>query len=161
MTPDDSATPEATIPDPPHVREDYREVWASGYRAALAALRHEGETLRQARDKAVKELDALDKDYGKLLAESTAELRQSQDEAQANWQSVTRLTGELSALTAAQAQQDMWIVTDFDGGGIRGIFRTQDAATAEIAAVIREHPDLSRRDFVIQVERIRDASGGG
>ncbi len=36
VQPSDTPAP-AAVPDPPHVSEDYREVWASGYRAALAS----------------------------------------------------------------------------------------------------------------------------
>lgn len=52
---------------------------------------------------------------------------------------------------------DLWIVTEYDGGGIRGVFLSQRDAETEIAAIRSEHPDLTRSDFVIQVQRVRAA----
>jgi hypothetical protein len=61
--------------------------------------------------------DAIDADYGVLLKESTAELRQAKDEAQENWESVKRLTEraevaerDLATLRTEQARlrEDAW-----------------------------------------------------
>jgi hypothetical protein len=62
-----------------------------------------------------------------------------------------KLEAQVDALTRAQAE--VWIVRQ--GDGLRGVHRSQRGAEDEIAAICREHPDLSRRDFIVQVERIR------
>jgi hypothetical protein len=43
------------------------------------------------------------------------------------------------------AERNCWIVTDYEGGGIRGIFQSQRDAEAEIAAICADHEDLARR----------------
>ena len=50
---------------------------------------------------------------------------------------------------------NVWIVTEFDSRRIRGVFRSQADAEAGIAAISAEHPDLTRADFVIEVQRVR------
>jgi hypothetical protein len=62
---------------------------------------------------------------------------------------------EATAAPAAPQHEKVWILTEHHGGGIRGAFRSQGDADAEIAAIRREHPDLTRTDFVVQVERVR------
>ncbi len=63
-----------------------------------------------------------------------------------------------AALDRFEAETEVWIVTEFAGGGIRGVFLSQPDAEAEIEAIRTEHPDLKRSDFVIRVERIRSAA---
>ncbi len=59
----------------------------------------------------------------------------------------------------------LWVLTQWNetrtGTGIRGIYRTNAAALAAIAALIQEHPDLTRADFVIEVQRVRESDSTG
>ncbi len=57
--------------------------------------------------------------------------------------------------SAVPQYENVWIVTEYDGGGIRGLFISQTDAEAEIAAIRAEYPDLTRSDFSIQVHRVR------
>jgi hypothetical protein len=69
---------------------------------------------------------------------------------------ILTLASSLSGTPAAPT--DLWVVTEYDGGGIRGIFSSQRAAESEIAAICAEHPDLTRSDFIIEVQRVRPAA---
>ncbi len=51
-----------------------------------------------------------------------------------------------------------WIVTDYEGGGIRGVFQSQRDAEAEIAAICADHEDLTRKDFIIGTYRVRSSA---
>jgi hypothetical protein len=49
----------------------------------------------------------------------------------------------------------VWTVTEYDGGGIRGVFATEADAKAEIVAICTEHTDLTRADFCVSTYRVR------
>ena len=66
-----------------------------------------------------------------------------------------RWAAALTALPPVSPPQEVWIVCEFGGGGIRGVYPSQVAAEAGIQAIQADHPDLQRPDFVVQVERIR------
>lgn len=59
------------------------------------------------------------------------------------------------ALCGIRQDEPVWIVTDYDGGGVRGVFASGLDAEAEIASICNEHYDLTRSDFVFSVHRIR------
>ena len=52
---------------------------------------------------------------------------------------------------------NVWIVTEYDGGGIRGLYASQSDAELAIEGIRWAHPDLTRSDFVIQVHRLPEA----
>jgi hypothetical protein len=48
----------------------------------------------------------------------------------------------------------VWIVTDFESGGIRGVFSSQADAETCIADICTQRVDVGRQDFTVQVHRI-------
>ncbi len=57
--------------------------------------------------------------------------------------------------TPTPKYQNVYIVTHYPKGGLRGIHDSQAGAEAEIAELCREYPDYTRRDFSIVCDRIR------
>lgn len=64
--------------------------------------------------------------------------------------------GAPPSVDAVAAPSEVWIVSEYPRGGIRGVYPSQASAEAAIAAIRRDHPDLQRSDFTVQVERIRE-----
>lgn len=54
-----------------------------------------------------------------------------------------------------KVRTELWLVAEYEGGGIRGVFMSQRDAEDEIAAICSEHQDLTRDDFIIEVHRVR------
>ncbi len=57
--------------------------------------------------------------------------------------------------TPTPKYQNVYIVTHYPKGGLRGIHDSQAGAEAEIAELCREYPDYTRQDFSIVCDRIR------
>jgi hypothetical protein len=59
-------------------------------------------------------------------------------------------------------QAKVWLLQQWDeqriGLGVRGVFVSREAADMEMRAIIREHPDLRRQDFVFETQRLRGGS---
>lgn len=55
----------------------------------------------------------------------------------------------------APIYRQVYIVTHYPEGGLRGVHASQAGAEAEIAELCREYPDYTRQDFSIVCDRIR------
>ena len=61
----------------------------------------------------------------------------------------------LNGQAAVPTYRNVYIVTHYPDGGLRGVHASQAGAEAEIADLCREYPEYSRRDFSITCGRIR------
>ncbi len=61
----------------------------------------------------------------------------------------------LNGQAAVPTYRNVYIVTHYPDGGLRGVHASQAGAEAEIADLCREYPKYSRRDFSVTCDRIR------
>jgi len=61
----------------------------------------------------------------------------------------------------APIYRQVYIVTHYPEGGLRGVHASQAGAEAEIAELCREYPDYTRQDFSIVCDRIRPSPPSG
>ncbi len=62
--------------------------------------------------------------------------------------------GESMTFAEQERARQVWIVAEYVGRAIRGVFQSWVDAEAHITAIRAEYPDFTRRDFIIEVHRI-------